>query len=77
MHHIDFDSIFFVFMLTCSLPLVLVCGLFFVLLLYVLILILVPCLGKLELIGTLPLPLSLHLGLSCLRMISIEKPMTL
>ena len=26
MHHIDFDSIFFVFMLTCSLPLVLVCG---------------------------------------------------
>ena len=73
--HASYRRLFyiFVFVLTCSLPLVL----FFVLSLCVLILILAPCLGKLELIGPLPLPLSLPLELSCLRMISVEKPMTL
>ena len=70
MHHIDFCSIFFL----CKLA---VCPLFFfcfVPLLFVLVLILAPCLGKLELIGPLPL---LPLGVTCLGMISAEKPLIL
>ena len=75
MHHTDFYSIFCFF---ANLQSALGSGfVFFVLSLCVLILILAPCLGKLELIGLLPLPLSLPLELSSLRMISVEKPMTL
>ena len=71
MHHIDFVLYFF-YVLTCSLPLV-----FFVPLLCVLVLILAPCLGKLEPIGPLPLPLSLPLGVRCLGMIRAERPLSL
>ena len=63
-------------MLTCSLPLVFVFCVF-VPLLYVLVLILAPCLGKLEPIGPLPLPLSLPLGVRCLGMMSAERPLIL
>ena len=77
MHHIDFYSIFYFY---ANLQSALGFGfVVFVLSLGVLILILTPCLGKLEPIGPLPLPLplSLPLELSYLRMISVEKPMTL
>ena len=69
MHHIVFFFFLFyifLFVLTCSLPLVLF---LFLLSFYcvLLVLILAPCLGRLELIG-FPLPLlCLPLGFSCLR----------
>ena len=63
-------------MLTCSLPLVFVFCVF-VPLLCVLVLILAPCLGKLEPKGPLPLPLSLPLGVRCLGMMSAERPLIL
>ena len=64
-HHIIF--ILYLFVLTCSLPLVLCFFFLFFSLLCVLILILAPCLGKLELIGFLLLLLCLPLGVSFLR----------
>ena len=72
MHHIDFVIYFF----PCA-NLQSALGIFFVLfsLLCVLVLILAPCLGKLEPIGPLPLPLSLPLGVRCLGMIEAEKPL--
>ena len=69
MHHIVF--VLYLFVLTCSLPLVL-CFSFFSLL-CVLVLILAPCLGKLELIGFLLLLLCLPLGVSFLRMNFVER----
>ena len=69
MHHIVF--VLYLFVLTCSLPLVL-CFSFFSLL-CVLVLILAPCLGKLELIGSPLLLLCLPLGVSFLRMTVVER----
>ena len=65
MHHIVF-VLFFFFVLTCSLPLVLF---LFLLSFYcvLLVLILAPCLGRLELIGFPLLLLCLPLGFSFLR----------
>ena len=74
MYHIVFVLYFFL-VLTCSLPLVFFCV--FVPLLCVLVLILAPCLGKLEPIGPLPHPLSLPLGVRCLGMIEAERPLRL
>ena len=71
-HHIDFVLYFFCANLQSALGFVFCV---FVLLLCVLVLILALCLGKLEPIGPLPLPLSLPLGVRCLGMISVERPL--
>ena len=74
MHHIDFVLYFLYANLQSAL------GIFFFLfipLLCVLVLILAPCLVKLEPIGSFPLPLSLPLGVRCLGMIRAERPLRL
>ena len=70
MHHIDFCSFFFV--LTCSLPLVFL-SIFVGSVFCVSVLILAPCLGRLELIGLPPFPLCLPLGVRCLGMTVAER----
>ena len=75
MHHIDFVLYFLCANLQSALGIFFL--FFFVPLLCVLVLILAPCLGKLEPIGPLPLPLSLPLGVRCLGMISTKRPLRL
>ena len=70
MHHIDFYSIFFYANLQSALVFVFCV---FVLLFYVLVLILAPYLGKLELIGFPLLLLCLPLGVSFLRTTVVER----
>ena len=71
MHHIVF--VLYLFVLTCSLPLVLCFSLFFFSLLCVLVLILAPCLWKLEPIGFPLLLLCLLLGVCSFRITVVER----
>ena len=76
MHHIVFVLYFSCANLQSVLGIFLFCFFFFfVPLLCVLVLILTPCLGKLEPIGPPPLPLSLSLGVRCLGMTKAERPL--
>ena len=72
MHHIDSVLYFLCTNLQSALGIF-----FFVPLLCVLVLILATCLGKLEPIRPLSLPLSLPLGVRCLGMIRAERPLRL